>query len=71
MLPPWIGRYAVEQNHTDDLQSEPWTEEELELLRRLVQLNIPMDTVSNELGRSCTATILKAVELELNLFSNP
>lgn len=61
----------MEQGHTDDFRSEPWTEQELELLRKLVQLNIPMDKVSDELGRSCTATILKAVELELNLFSNP
>jgi hypothetical protein len=46
-----------------------WTEEELELLKCLVDLKIPIDIISEELERSLTATSLKAVELRLNLFS--
>ncbi len=46
-----------------------WTEEELELLKCLVELKVPIDVISDELERSLTATSLKAVELRLNLFS--
>ena len=53
----------------DDLVTEHWPEEDLELLRCLIDLKVPIDIISEELDRSVTATGLKAVELELNLFS--
>ena len=49
--------------------TQHWTEEELELLKCLVDLKIPIDVISLELERSLTATGLKAAELRLNLFS--
>ncbi|MGC9964661.1 MAG: hypothetical protein ABSE08_04585 [Syntrophobacteraceae bacterium] len=59
----------MEEVTADGLVSERWTEEELELLKCLVDLKIPIDIISEELERSLTATSLKAVELRLNLFS--
>ncbi len=50
----------------DNLVSEPWPEQELELLKSLVNLKIPMDVISDELERSWTATYLKAIELGLD-----
>ena len=54
---------------TDGFDSRHWTEEELDLLRCLVDLKIPIDVISEELDRPLTATSLKAVELKLNLFT--
>ncbi len=54
----------------DDLITEPWTEQELELLKCLLALKLPVDIIANELKRSCTATILKAIESKLDLFSS-
>ncbi len=59
----------MEEVPADGLVSERWTEEELELLKCLVDLKIPIDIISEELERSLTATGLKAVELKMNLFS--
>lgn len=59
----------MEEVPADGLVSEHWTEDELELLKCLVDLKVPIDVISEELERSLTATGLKAVELKLNLFS--
>jgi hypothetical protein len=58
----------TQEVQTDGFVSEHWTEEELELLKCLVDLKIPIDVISEELDRPLTATSLKAVELRLNLF---
>jgi len=57
----------MEKVPADSLVAEPWTEQDLELLRCLVNLKIPMDIISNELKRSWTGSYLKAIELGLNL----
>ncbi len=59
----------MEEVPADGLVSEHWTEDELELLKCLVDLKVPIEVISEELERSLTATGLKAVELKLNLFS--
>lgn len=59
----------MEEVPTAGLGPERWTEEELELLKCLIDLKVPIDIISLELERSFTATSLKAVELNLNLFS--
>lgn len=56
----------MEKVPSDSLVSEPWTKQELELLKSLVKLKIPMDIISSELERSWTATYLKALELDLD-----
>jgi hypothetical protein len=56
----------MEKVPSDSLVSEPWTKQELELLKSLVKLKIPMDIISNELERSWTATYLEALELDLD-----
>ncbi len=56
----------MEKVPADNLVSEPWPEQELELLKSLVNLKIPMDIISNELERSWSATYLKAIELGLD-----
>jgi hypothetical protein len=58
----------MEKGPADSLVSEPWTEQELELLKSLVDLKLPMDIISKKLERSWTASYLKAIELGLNLF---
>lgn len=69
--PPLIRRRQMEMQEvpTDGFVSEHWTEEDLELLKCLVDLKIPIDVISEELERPLTATSLKAVELKLNWFS--
>lgn len=59
----------MEEVPTEGLVLEHWTEEELELLKCLIDLKVPIDVISEELERSFTATSLKAVELRLNLFA--
>ena len=67
--PPLRRRCLMEEVCTDDLSSHDWTEQDVELLKSLVALKIPMDIISWELDRSWTAASLKALELGLNLFS--
>jgi hypothetical protein len=59
----------MEAGPDDNMVLERWTDEDLELLKCLVELKIPIDVISDELDRSLTATGLKAAELKLNLFS--
>ncbi len=66
---PWMRGCLVEEVHIDNLDTESWTEQELELLRSLVTLKIPIDIISSELERSHTATALEAIDLRLSLFS--
>jgi hypothetical protein len=51
---------------TDNSDSDAWTEEELNLLKTLVELKIPMHIICNQLDRSWTASVLKAIDLELD-----
>jgi len=51
------------------LISRQWTKEELDLLKCLIDLKIPVDVISEELERSLTATSLKAAEMKLNPLS--
>ncbi len=52
--------------HTDNVDSDPWTEYELHVLESLVALNFPMDIICKELDRSWTASALKAIDLGFN-----
>jgi hypothetical protein len=52
--------------HTDNVDSDPWTEFELHVLKSLVALNFPMDIICKELDRSWTASALKAIDLVFN-----
>jgi hypothetical protein len=54
------------KSDADSSVAEPWPEKDLELLKSLVNLKIPMDVISEELGRSWTASYLKAIELDLD-----
>ena len=59
----------MEQVTTHGLISRQWTKEELDLLKCLIDLKIPVDVISEELERSLTATSLKAAEMKLNPLS--
>ena len=59
----------MEEVRIDRFDSKPWTEQEVDLLRSLMLLKIPIDTISSELDRSWTAISLKALELGFNLLS--
>ncbi len=56
----------MESVRTDNLDSDSWTEDELDLLKTLVELKIPMHIICNQLDRSWTASVLKAIDLELD-----
>jgi len=51
---------------TNSDNSDSWTEHELLVLKTLVALNTQMDIICNELGRSWTASALKAIDLGLH-----
>ena len=53
----------------DGIATQTWTQEEVELLKCLILLKLPIDMISEELDRSWTATSLKVIELRLPLFS--
>jgi hypothetical protein len=59
----------MEKVKIDHVDPRPWTEYELDLLKSLMALHIPIEIISSELGRSWTETSLKALELGFNLFS--
>jgi len=49
----------------DSLITTPLTEQEIKLLKTLMDLNRRIDIISEDLGRSWTASGLKAIELKL------
>lgn len=59
----------MEEVPIDNGDLEPWTEQELELIKSLVASKVPMDIICNEVERSWTATALKAIEPGLILLS--
>jgi hypothetical protein len=54
------------EDFINGLPSERWTDEDIDLLKCLVALKIPIEIISEELERSLTVTGAKAVELNLN-----
>ncbi len=59
----------MEQVTTHGLVARQWTKEELDLLKCLIDLKLPIEVISRELERSLSATSLKAVEMKLNPLS--
>ena len=65
-LKPLLMRIGVMEDVTiDSLITTPWTEQEIKLLKTLMDLNRRIDILSRDFGRAWTATGPNAIELRL------
>jgi len=55
----------MEPCHTDNVNSDTWTEYELRVLKILFSLKFPIDFICKRLDRSWTSSSLKVIELGL------